>query len=451
MSAKTQSSPEKTSAVKSFLFRERKADANARLPAISLFSGAGLSDLGYELAGFKFLVHSELDANRAALCKENFPRSKVVVGDLSEEWEEVVAEYGSPNEGQLHLLSVTPPCQGMSSSNPGRGKVSNSKLRDKRNRLLLEAIPVIKELKPRVVVAENVMQVLKETVDFGSKLQKVVEAFGEELSDYQLFAGVVQVADYGVPQVRKRAILVAMRRDEPCLDELQRSGALPWPRATRAEKPVDGLRPWVTLETWLNQMDYPTLDARNEESARCEDDPLHFVPAYEGDRYSWVADIPPRSGQSAYQNSNCRSCGHLGVPEWKAFCPRCEAPMTNRPYVREKDGAFRLIKGFKSSYRRMFPDRPAPTITTASSHLGSDYKIHPWENRVLSIRECADLQTVPRFYDWGWAIRTRHTYLARQVIGEALPPWFTYLHGLTLRDFLSNRVNADSLAQPNET
>ena len=84
----------------------------------------------------------------------------------------------------------------------------------------------------------------------------------------------------------------------------------------------------------------------------------------------------------------------------------------------------------------MRPNEPARTITTASSHVGSDYKIHPWENRVLSIRECADLQTVPRFYDWTWALETSHTYVARKVIGEALPPWFTYLQGKLLRRLL---------------
>ena len=110
--------------------------------------------------------------------------------------------------------------------------------------------------------------------------------------------------------------------------------------------------------------------------------------------------------------------------------------MHSRPYLVEEDGSARLIKGRHSSYRRMRPEQPARTITTGSSHVGSDYKIHPWENRVLSIRECADLQTVPRFYDWSWAIETRHTYLARQVIGEALPAWFTYLQGRLLRRLL---------------
>ena len=69
----------------------------------------------------------------------------------------------------------------------------------------------------------------------------------------------------------------------------------------------------------------------------------------------------------------------------------------------------------------MRPDRPAYTITTNSSHIGSDFKIHPWENRVLSILECADLQSVPRFYDWTRAKEQRTLYLIRNLVGEAFP------------------------------
>jgi DNA (cytosine-5)-methyltransferase 1 len=121
--------------------------------------------------------------------------------------------------------------------------------------------------------------------------------------------------------------------------------------------------------------------------------------------------------------------------------------MTNRPYVREKDSMFRLVKGFKSSYRRMYPDRPSPTITTASSHIGSDYKIHPWENRILSIRECADIQTIPHFYNWEPAMQHKGGYIARQVVGEALPTWFAYLHGQVLLDLFKGIYNHRSMKQ----
>ena len=118
-------------------------------------------------------------------------------------------------------------------------------------------------------------------------------------------------------------------------------------------------------------------------------------------------------------------------------CPSCDAVMRNRPYV-ERDGQLALIKGFHSSYRRMTPNRPAYTVTTNSSHVGSDFKIHPSENRVLSILECADLQTVPRFYDWTHAKKNRRLYLIRNLVGEAFPTYFTYLHGRVLAELLSS-------------
>jgi DNA (cytosine-5)-methyltransferase 1 len=87
----------------------------------------------------------------------------------------------------------------------------------------------------------------------------------------------------------------------------------------------------------------------------------------------------------------------------------------------------------------MEPDKPAPTVTTNSSHVGSDFKIHPWEHRVLSILEVSDLQTVPRFYDWSNALNEGRTYLIRNVVGEAFPPYFTYLHGMLLRKLLTRK------------
>jgi len=314
---------------------------------------------------------------------------------------------------------------------------------------MLDSLPVIRALRPRVVVVENVPQVLLRIVHIGDgeEPRRLIDVFESELgSQYQLFWGVVEMADYGVPQFRRRAVIVAIHLDEPSLATLRDQKALPLPRTTHAERSQNGHFRWVTLEEWLVAMAYPPLDARSRKLSHHQSDPLHFVPTYEGDRYLMVADIPPRSGQSAYQNSTCRACGRADVPEGEITCPVCGAPMRNRPYVRSENGGYRLIRGFKSSYRRMYPDRPAATVTTASSHIGSDYKIHPWENRVLSIRECADLQTVPRFYDWSWAIETSHTYLARQVIGEALPPLFTFLHGRVLRNLLDGLVDPSRLA-----
>src|SRR5438094_10519172 len=118
--------------------------------AVSLYSGAGLSDFGYRAAGFEFLVQAELDPYRAALGKDNFPGSEWIVGDIRCTWSKIVKAYKKLSDRPLDLLVVTPPCQGMSSSNPSRGKRQTRKAEknEEQNSLLLAALPIINRLKP---------------------------------------------------------------------------------------------------------------------------------------------------------------------------------------------------------------------------------------------------------------------------------------------------------------
>ena len=340
-------------------------------------------------------------------------------------------------------MTVTPPCQGMSSSNPGRGRCRPDKAAQQgdRNRLILETIPLAEALRPRVIVAENVRPVLTLRVNEEGREATVIEHLRERLSGYVVFHGVIDAADYGIAQTRRRAVVVAVLRTEPWLGGLLAKGLLPWPRSTHAEEPTQGLEGWVSVREWLEGMASPPLDAHAEGTAHGED-PLHRVPFYDDDRYAQIASIPANSGQSAYENDQCLACGFASVPRGLARCPTCSAVMRNRPYRIENEQA-RLIRGFHSSYRRMEPDRPAPTVTTNTSHLGSDFKIHPSENRVLSALECGDLQTIPRTYDWSGALEKGRHYLIRNVIGEAFPTYFTFLHGRMLNDLLGGACVAD--------
>ena len=425
------------SAIRDFVLRERPY-TELPLTAVSLFSGAGLSDLGYEMAGFRFVVQVEVNPKRAAIGAANFPCSTWLTRDVCGSADEVATAYHRATSRRLDLLVATPPCQGMSSSNPSRGKRQSPRAQEleAKNRLMLEMIPIARRLKPRVIVAENVRPVLTLNVEYEGANGTVIDHIRDHLSDYEVFPGVVNVADYGIPQVRKRALVVAIHKGEPCLaDMLLRKGtSLPTP--THSERTTNGALPWVSIRQWLQLMEYDHLDAKSEDTARGKHW-LHFVPSYGSDRYMQISQIPPNSGRSAFDNDVCISCGRQEVAVCMMQCPTCGSVMRNRPYV-ERDGQPSLIKGFKSSYRRMNPDRPAYTITTNSSHIGSDFKIHPWENRVLSILECADIQTVPRFYDWTRASDERTLYLIRNLVGEAFPPYFTYLHGLTLANALSS-------------
>ena len=423
--------------VRDFIMQARPAPTSSRT-AVSLFSGSGLSDLGYEMAGFKFLVQVELDPRRAAIGADNFPDSNWVVGDVRECAEEIEKMYRSVTSQRLDLLVATPPCQGMSSSNPSRGKrqTPEAKALEEKNKLILEVIPLSRILKPRIIVAENVRQVLTLNVGYGEAQGTVADVLRECLQEYDIFHGSVNLADYGVPQIRRRALVVAVHKEENWLGQEPDPDYPAWPLPTHAEKPQNGMQKWVGVQEWLESLQYEPLDAISKDAAHGKHS-LHFVPAYGADRYEQVSQIPPYSGQSAYENDTCLSCGFQDVERGLASCPACGNVMRNRPYV-ERDGQPSLVKGFRSSYRRMSPSRPAYTITTSSSHVGSDFKIHPWENRVLSILECADLQTVPRFYNWARPKENRTPYLIRTLVGEAFPPYFTYLHGLVLERILSD-------------
>jgi DNA (cytosine-5)-methyltransferase 1 len=175
--------------IRNFILRKRVRRGYSSLTAISLFSGAGISDLGYELAGFKVVVQSENDLDRANICEQNFTHSICIKGDINKTWKNIIKQYKKrAGEQRLSLLSITPPCQGMSSSNPGRGKITNPDhgVRDERNLLLLSAIPIINSLKPRIVTAENVPALLNRVIreKKTGKIKTVVQAFFDELINY---------------------------------------------------------------------------------------------------------------------------------------------------------------------------------------------------------------------------------------------------------------------------
>jgi DNA (cytosine-5)-methyltransferase 1 len=134
--------------------------------AVSLFSGAGLSDFGYRLAAFQLKGHVESDESRALVGRPNFPSSTWLVNRLPRDRDVVLAGLQAALAGQPPaLLTVTPPRQGMSSSNPSRGRrlTDKSAQQAERNRLILETIPFAQALQPSIIVGENVRPVITAT------------------------------------------------------------------------------------------------------------------------------------------------------------------------------------------------------------------------------------------------------------------------------------------------
>lgn len=418
------------------------------MKAVSLFTNCGAGDVGFAAAGFSFEVVSELVEKRLAVASLNHPGAIAVGGDLRKTWPAVVDAFRAVHGLEAPtLLAGCPPCQGMSSARGSRGREDDPDAgsRDGRNLLALPIARVAEELKPMFVVVENVPAFLRRRVwdpATGLPLSAAKLLCNRLGADYRVFALLVDLCEYGVPQTRTRAFLTFVRREAAALDILERTESAPFPVPTHGEP---GRPEIVTIDQALRGLDLPPLDARTLESAGSGEHAMHRVPVWNDRRRRMVAAIPPGSGGSAWDNDSCERCGKVQAEPTDAVCSSCRSPLP-RPVVCNPDGSWRLVRGFRnSSYRRMDPARPAATITTASGHMGSDRTIHPWENRVLSPAECAYLQTIPIDFRWGESVDSWGLSRVRQMIGEAVPPRFTMLHGRVLSALSQGSEECDTL------
>ncbi|MCI0152211.1 DNA cytosine methyltransferase [Paraburkholderia sediminicola] len=425
-----------------------------KLRAVSLFSNCGAGDLGYRNAGFRFDVMAELDHKRLDVCLLNHPEAVGVPGDLRKTWKTVIDKYREKaGAARPALLCACPPCQGMSSARSGKGSHDDAEAgsKDERNLLVTVVARVALALMPSLLVVENVPAFFTRKVHHPKDKQPVSAAnylVTSLAKHYVVFPLITDLCDFGVPQSRKRAFLTFVRRDLPGLKRLLRTGSAPFPPVTHA--PGVGEAGPIPLLQALESFDLPSLDAARTTTAAAEGfGGFHFVPVWDERIYAMVAAIPPASGRSAWDNEACQKCGAVKALPDAVICSRCKEPLL-RPIVREANGTYRLVKGFKSSYRRMHVDRPAATITTASGHLGSDYTIHPTQNRLLSPLECALLQTFPDNFKWGDALRQVGHTNVREMIGEAVPPAFTKLHGEVLSAVLKRQGQSKQMSNSDE-
>lgn len=331
----------------------------------------------------------------------------------------------------------------MSSAQSARGQGADADVgsRDARNLLVSVIVRAVKGLRPRILVVENVPAFLTRQVRHPETLAPVSAArllIGALARDYVAYPLLADLADYRVPQSRRRSFLTLIHRSEKANQALAALSAVPYPSVPEGSS-------HIAVQDALSSFGLPPLDAADAKSASSDLD-MHFVPHWPAERYAMINAIPRNSGRSAWENDSCVNCGRRTRDRSRVRCSSCHRPLP-RPIVKGEDGNLRLISGFKTSYRRMEPREPAATITTASGHVGSDRTIHPWENRVLSPLECALLQSIPLSFDWGTALQRWGHTTVRDMIGEAVPPLFTEKHGVVLLALLEGRVPASVMHQ----
>ena len=420
----------------------------------SIFSGGGLGDVGIEWgSGIPVLAACELLPSRAALIRKNFSQTHVFAGDIWNLKNDYISYFQDKLSGEPPwLLTLSPPCQGMSSNGAGRisAAIREGKRprEDERNRLILPGIEVLEALKPDWFILENVRR-MEHTIIRNEQNQpeNILDCLGRRLHPlgYSVRSCILDFRNLGVPHHRERLITVGCRVPEiasqfpfpPQIFSKTLSPFHPFPSHGGVDQPS-----WITLRDVIATL--PALDAQNKWMDDL--DPYHCVPSWNDQQYFWMKHTP--EGQTAFDNSTCVMCQKEKEHFSQIICKSCGQPLPV-PQMK-KSGVSRLVKGFRSSYRRMWWDKPAGTLTMNSGVVSSDLKGHPDQNRVLSLREIMKLSTLDherweRRYDFSavplgkWDHTGRFSpRLVREVIGESIPP-------LAMERIVNHLINLETL------
>ena len=303
----------------------------------------------------------------ADLYQKIYPDTKMICGDIKDD---SVFKNIIKMSGKIDLLIATPPCQGLSIA--GKNRKLREIINDERNYLVMKAIDFIKIKKPKYALIENVPSLLKLQIHNDGELIGIIDFIKKTFEkEYNIETKIVDSSDFGVPQVRKRAIIKIYKK------------GLNWPWPKKASK--------KSVKKAIGYL--PSLNPGEKSNI-----PFHYARKHIARHILWMKNTP--TGKSAFDN--------------KKYFPQKE------------DGA--KIKGYNSSYRRINWNSPAPTITMRNDAISSQRNVHPGRKnkngtysdpRVLTPLEIMLLFSLP--HKWNIPKDTPETLL-RKCIGEGVPP-----------------------------
>ncbi len=366
------------------------------MKALSLFSGCGGCSLGLRQAGFEVKLAVDIDVAACETYLTNLKGETVWRTDLSNIISNEVLEKSQIKPLEINLIVGGPPCQGFSSA-------GSKDWNDPRNILLRKFVEIITSLKPTWFVMENVEGLL--TAREGFYITEAILKFLE--AGYWVRAKKVYMERYGLPQRRKRVFVVGNL--EQC--------EFDFPPPTCFES--------TPLVLFDQRPELSLLNAIGDLPTPAESGVVFYDKQPECD---YQAQLRQLDGQpvthhqikrvSAVIQQRIHLLGQGGT--MKDLPKTLQHPsFTKRAFRRVMDGTPTEKRGgAPSGLKRLFAAKPSLTITSASP---TEF-IHPTEDRLLTLRECARLQSFPDWYEFhgSW------TSVATQ-IGNAIPPMFMEL------------------------
>ncbi|WP_151789102.1 DNA cytosine methyltransferase [Acinetobacter seifertii] len=322
---------------------------------VDLFCGAGGLHIGFERQGFTTKLCIDNNQQVEKTHKLNFPNIPFINRDIALISSEEIASY---IDGNLDVMAGGPPCQGFSTI--GKRSSSDPEKRaahDPRNELVITYAKLISDLKPKFIVMENVKGIL--TMDKGAYLQNVLSLLRD--AGYNVDYKLINMADYGVPQIRQRVIILGNRLGLP----------VSFPEPTHAANPS------LLYSQWNN-----CWDVIHDLADLSEDPNFNHVALKHTEKNIERYKLIPEGGR---------------LPENQL-----------------SEDLYR--KNFGNTYKRLHREKPSLTMVP-----GNDaFPIHPTLHRSLTIREAARIQTFPD--DMIFAGNRRQQ---GHQVGNAVPPKFS--------------------------
>lgn len=365
--------------------------------AIDLFSGAGGLGSGLKLAGFNILASLETNSAAVKTHTINFPECKTIQGDITAISPKSFSYQSGVKKGEIDLIAGGPPCQTFSTI--GRPKIKSllsekEEKNDPRNYLFKPFIDYVEYFKPRAFLMENVPGIKSKYR--GTLFERLLELL--DGLDYDIHVSVLNAADFGVPQIRKRLFIVGTEKGRN----------FSFPKAMF----FDPNNRQNELFSNSHQSAYRTLENALSDLPKifdgCRLGLLDYSNKAQCDFQRKVRSATGKVGNNVCRISNERAkrvFEHMKQGEkYSDLAPEIRQILPFREDI------------FKDRLKRLVLKKPAWTVL---AHIGMDgyMYIHPTETRTLSVREAARIQSFRDDFEFFGNMREQYVQ-----VGNAVPP-----------------------------
>lgn len=357
-----------------------------KFTVVDLFAGCGGLSYGLEMAGFNILLGTDFWQDCLDTFRYNHKNTRTLCGDIRKLKSSDITK--SATAPRPTLVVGGPPCQGFSLSGPRN-------FYDERNRLYLEFLRVVRDLRPRGFIIENVPG-LAGLFD-GKVKERIIDEFSK--LGYRVNAKILNASDYGVPQDRRRIIFVGLKNamfefPEPThFNGLENGGTPVNRRGKLTVQDAIGDLPLLNGDKGAEELSYKARPQNEYQSTMRKGSRVIFnhVASNHTERTASIISLVPEGGN--YKN----------LP-----------------------GRLRNTRNFHIAWTRLHREKPSPTIDTGHRH-----HFHPTENRIPTVRESARIQSFPDKFRF---LGTKTSQYKQ--VGNAVPPLLAYAIGKKIVKYL---------------